>query len=206
MRLVLIRHGQTESNVRHLLDTAHPGAPLDDIGREQAENLVHSLAAEQIHAVFSSTITRAVQTATPLARALGVDVQQLPGLMEIQAGEEEMAPIEGSHYLTMVGNWLLGDRTATMTGADTCDSFFSRYDDAIGQIASAGHACVAVVSHGAAIRTWAGRRVGNISPSAAAHTRLDNTTFLVLEGDPETGWMLESWGEAGPERLTDPQP
>ena len=37
MRLILIRHGQTHSNVAHALDTTVPGADLTDLGREQAD-------------------------------------------------------------------------------------------------------------------------------------------------------------------------
>ena len=36
-RLHLVRHGQTPSNVAGALDTALPGAPLTELGREQAE-------------------------------------------------------------------------------------------------------------------------------------------------------------------------
>ena len=36
MRLILIRHGETQSNVDRLLDTAHPGAPLTATGLQQA--------------------------------------------------------------------------------------------------------------------------------------------------------------------------
>ena len=44
MRLLLIRHGQTEANVNRQLDTAHPGLPLNERGLSQAEALVASLA------------------------------------------------------------------------------------------------------------------------------------------------------------------
>jgi len=43
MRLILIRHGQTVSNVGGLLDTAHPGADLTPLGRQQAGSLVTTL-------------------------------------------------------------------------------------------------------------------------------------------------------------------
>ena len=65
MRLILIRHGQTQSNVDHLLDTGHPGAPLTAEGRRQAATLVDRLAAEPIEAIYSSDLTRARQTAEP---------------------------------------------------------------------------------------------------------------------------------------------
>ena len=67
MRLLLIRHGQTQSNVNRELDTAFPGAPLNEAGLAQAEALVEALAHERIDALYCSTLTRAQQTAAPQA-------------------------------------------------------------------------------------------------------------------------------------------
>lgn len=83
MRLILIRHCETQSNVDHLLDTAFPGAPLTDQGHAQAATLPERLAGEPIEAVFASTLTRAQQTAAPLAEALGLEVEVIDG---VQAG------------------------------------------------------------------------------------------------------------------------
>ena len=44
LRLVLVRHGRTPSNVRHRLDTALPGPGLDELGHAQAEEVAGLLA------------------------------------------------------------------------------------------------------------------------------------------------------------------
>ena len=44
MRLLLIRHGQTPSNLKFLLDTAVPGAALTELGERQAAALPEALA------------------------------------------------------------------------------------------------------------------------------------------------------------------
>ena len=80
MRLILIRHGQTASNLAQALDTAAPGAPLDETGMAQAEALVERLGADELDAVFSSTLLRAKMTATPLAQARGLVVAEHVGL------------------------------------------------------------------------------------------------------------------------------
>ncbi|GGQ96864.1 hypothetical protein GCM10010216_69080 [Streptomyces flaveolus] len=51
MRLLLIRRGQTPSNLKHLLDTEAPGPALTPLGQEQAAALPQVLAAEQIDAL-----------------------------------------------------------------------------------------------------------------------------------------------------------
>lgn len=71
MRLLLVRHGQTPSNVRFLLDTAVPGPGLTELGERQAAALPEALAGEDIDALYASTLTRAQLTAAPLAGARG---------------------------------------------------------------------------------------------------------------------------------------
>lgn len=90
MRLILIRHGQTPSNVADLLDTAEPGADLTDVGRRQAAAVPRSLVDERIDVVYASTLVRTQQTAEPLLAERDVEFRVHPGLREISAGEFEM--------------------------------------------------------------------------------------------------------------------
>ena len=70
----------------------------------------------------------------------------------------------------------------------------TRYDAAIRQIASDGHASAVAISHGAAMRTWCTARLG-LPPDFFASRRLDNTHVVTLEGDPDAGWRLLAWGD-----------
>ncbi len=63
MRLLLVRHGETPSNVHHLLDTAVPGPALTELGEAQAAALPEALAGEVIEAVYASPLLRARLTA-----------------------------------------------------------------------------------------------------------------------------------------------
>lgn len=91
MRIILIRHGQTASNIGRYLDTAEPGAPLTVLGQEQAQALPAALEDERIDAIYASTLMRTQQTAQPLAQARGLEIQVRVGLREISAGDLEMA-------------------------------------------------------------------------------------------------------------------
>jgi probable phosphoglycerate mutase len=57
MELILIRHGLPDRSE----ESADP--PLSLEGLEQAQSVARWLAPEQVHAVFASTMRRAVQTA-----------------------------------------------------------------------------------------------------------------------------------------------
>ncbi|WP_432523314.1 histidine phosphatase family protein [Kineococcus sp. SYSU DK006] len=199
MRLLLVRHGQTPSNVDHLLDTAVPGADLSPLGREQAAALVDLLGDEGVGAISASTLVRTQQTAAPLATALGLPVAVDDGLREIEAGELEMRGDEASvhRYLEVVAAWLHGDLDVAQPGGEDGRAFFARFDAALAQAVerarAAGTGTLAVVSHGAAIRTWAGVRVRNLSAGFVIATGLLNTGVVALTGSPEDGWTCETW-------------
>ena len=199
MRLYLLRHGQTSSNVDHLLDTAVPGADLTALGRDQAAALVDLLGEKGIGAVTASTLVRTQQTAAPLAAHLGLEVAVADGLREIEAGDLEMLGDEPSvlRYLAVVSRWLEGDLATAEPGAEDGHAFFARYDravlDAVAAARAAGIETLALVSHGAAIRCWAGSRVRNVSPEFVVATGLENTGVVALSGSPEDGWTCDSW-------------
>ncbi|PRY09063.1 histidine phosphatase family protein [Kineococcus rhizosphaerae] len=199
MRLFLVRHGQTQSNVDHLLDTAVPGADLSPLGRDQAAALVQTLGERGIGAITASTLVRTQQTAAPLAAHLGLDVAVADGLREIEAGDLEMLGDDDSvrRYLEVVAAWLHGDLSVAEPGAEDGHAFFARYDAAVAAALAAARAAgvdtLALVSHGAAIRTWAGSRVRNVSPEFVVATGLENTGVVELEGGPEDGWTCVRW-------------
>lgn len=195
MRLILVRHGQTSANVAVLLDTAHPGADLTDLGRAQAAVLADTLDGVPIDAVYASTLARAQQTAAPLAAARGLPVDVRDGLREISAGDLEMLgdPDSVDRYLDTSLAWVGGDLGAALPGGETGEEAFARFDAVVAEAAESGADSVVMVSHGTIIRSWAAHRSG-ISADVAARSRLENTEVVVLEGDPAGGWRTLSWG------------
>lgn len=191
MRIYLIRHGQTDNNVRKIIDAVHPGPSLNPTGFAQAEVLITTLADEGIQAVYASDITRAVQTATPLARHMDTPVCQLPGLREIPAGDQEGSTDYGP-YVEMILAWRT-DLSIARPGAQDGATFFARYDDAIARIGASGHQRVAVFSHGAAIRVWASTRSVNLDFDDQRLHDLNNTQYVLLEGNNAAGWTCLEW-------------
>ena len=80
--MILLRHGQSEFNLHFAVNRRDPGIVdprLTDLGHAQAEAAAEALAAraeagEPITRIVVSPYTRALQTARPVARALGVPV------------------------------------------------------------------------------------------------------------------------------------
>jgi broad specificity phosphatase PhoE len=194
-RLILVRHGQTRSNVQGLLDTGAPGPGLTDLGRQQAAALVDVLAEERIDRIVASPLQRTVETATPLAEARGLPLLQDAGLREILAGDLEMLADHESHmtYLGTVFAWARGDVDARMPGGpETGSTFFDRYDRAV-EAAVEGVGTVVCVSHGAAIRAWAVSRAANVDGSFAADHGLPNTGVVILDRAADGPWQVDAW-------------
>jgi len=156
VRLLLIRHGQTPSNVAGELDTAPPGAELTALGRRQAAAVAEVLT-EPLRAVHASPLVRTQQSAEPLARAQGLTVDVRPGLEEVWAGDLEMASDRESveTYLGTLATWMRGDLDRRMPGGHDGHAFVERYDAAVRGLCR-GHGpgdAVALFSHGDPIRS-----------------------------------------------------
>ncbi|MHA6513055.1 histidine phosphatase family protein [Tessaracoccus sp. Z1128] len=192
MRLILIRHGETESNVKRQLDTAFPGAPLNKNGLTQAETLVEALAHERIDALYASTLTRAQQTATPLAKARELDLVIADGIHEIAAGIEEMNT-DWSVYVGMLNRWAPDNLDEGLEGGETARQFMTRFTNAVAAMERAGDDVVALVSHGAALRVWAISQDPSIGFENAQP--LHNTQWIVLNGSTTDGWKIEQWAD-----------
>ena len=199
MKLLLIRHGETPGNVLGQLDTDHPGPGLTELGERQAEAMARALANEPIAALYASTLIRTQITAAPLARLHALEVEVLEGLHEIEAGSLEKLTDHESHkrYMGTVISWAAGELDRRMPAGPDGHAFFERFDAAIARVAERAameqHRTVAVVSHGAAIRTWAGLRAEGADHEFAARHVLANTVIVAVEGNPATGWNLLHW-------------
>lgn len=199
MKLLLIRHGETPGNVLGQLDTDHPGPGLTELGERQAEAMARSLTNERIGALYASTLIRTQITAAPLALLHSLDVQVLEGLHEIEAGSLEKLTDHESHkrYMGTVISWASGNLDPRMPAGPDGHAFFERFDAAVALVVERAerqqHGTVAVVSHGAAIRTWAGLRADGIDHEFVARHILANTGIVALEGSVATGWNLIHW-------------
>ncbi|MFF4116363.1 histidine phosphatase family protein [Streptomyces sp. NPDC001714] len=196
MRLLLIRHGQTPTNVDFLLDTAVPGPGLTALGEQQAAALPGALADEDIEALYVSTLTRTQLTAAPLAAARGLDPVVRDGIREVAAGDLELLPghsERGEEYMRTVFAWAAGETARRMPGGETGDEALGRYDAVIAEAAASGAGTAAMISHGAAIRLWTAARADNVDVPYAASRPLGNTGVVILEGSPADGWKALSW-------------
>jgi len=85
-RIYLIRHGTTDLINKQLCGNL-PGIHLNDAGRQMAQRTAAYLSKRPIQAIFSSPMERALETASPLAQALKMEVTPCEFLREINFGD-----------------------------------------------------------------------------------------------------------------------
>jgi len=78
-KLILVRHGTPDEG--HLLQPQDP--PLNKTGERQATQIAERLAGEDVGRIVSSPQMRAQNTATPLAERLGLAIETMEGLAEV---------------------------------------------------------------------------------------------------------------------------
>ena len=84
-RLYLVRHGQSAGNAEGRFG-GHGPTPLSELGQKQAAKTAALLAKEGINAIYSSDLSRAVQTAQPLSELTGVPIIETQNFRERNVG------------------------------------------------------------------------------------------------------------------------
>lgn len=200
-RLHLVRHGQTPSNVAGALDTALPGAPLTDLGRDQARLVGEELAGSGIRptVVLSSEAARARETAGLVAAEMDLPTQAVPGVHEVQAGEYEMrtGPDALLAYNRVVRDWLeLGDLTSRLPGGESALDVQDRAMPLIAELRESyldNAIDVVLVAHGTLMR-MAAVFAGAVPSQWALDNRIPNCGVIELAPDGG-GWSCERWGD-----------
>ncbi|WP_300585125.1 histidine phosphatase family protein [Marivita sp.] len=87
MKIFLIRHGETITSGQTYAGRSN--VPLTAHGHRQAQDIADQLASEPISFILTSPLSRAIETAQPLARQLSMTPVETAALMEINFGDYE---------------------------------------------------------------------------------------------------------------------
>ena len=199
VRLVLWRHGQTEWNAQRRFQ-GHSDVPLDETGREQAARAARHVAALEPAAIFSSDLTRAVETAEFLARLTGRPVQIDKDLRERGGGAWEGltdAQIRAG-YPAEYASWNPPDGESVTAVAERAAAAFERIADGL-----AGGSLAVLVGHGAALNLGMSRLLG-LPERVRVLGPLGNCSWSVM-GRRDGHWrLLEHNIGRLPEQVTGP--
>jgi broad specificity phosphatase PhoE len=173
-RILLLRHAETAAPT--LFHGAESDVALGDRGHEQARALAARLAARRPAAVYSSALTRAVQTAQPVAAAAGAPHRVVPALHERRMGPLSGVPREQgwAAYEAARSRWAAGDLDATHEGGESFAQIRDRILPAFRAIAGAHPGeTVVVVAHGVVIRVLLISLLDTLTPADFAALPID---------------------------------
>jgi broad specificity phosphatase PhoE len=155
MRLILVRHGDTEWNTAGVIQGHNP-TPLSQLGRNQAKAVAKALATETLAGLFSSSLNRAVETARMIAEPHGIAVRELDGLREVDAGH--LVGLTSKEYSErfpeFASQWRTDAAFTRMPGGESIDELRERGWEAIlGIFEKHPTGTVVAVSHNFTIQT-----------------------------------------------------
>lgn len=152
--LLLLRHGENEWVTSGRIAGRTPGVHLNDKGRSQAAALAEFLRKQPIQGIYSSPLVRCIETAQPLAGALGLPICEEPGIIEVDYGEwhgQELKELGKQPDWQRVQHY---PSTFRFPGGETLREVQQRAVSALEEIAKRHpNQVVAVFSHGDVIRT-----------------------------------------------------
>lgn len=172
-RLWLVRHGETTWNSRGLVQGQRdPG--LSPVGREQIARCCRTLAAASPEALYSSDLRRALESAAPIARALGVEVRADPGLRERSLGDAEGLPAARlGPERSGVTSGRVVDADAAPTGGESVRQLYERAATCAARILSLHRGDLVLVCHGGVVRALCAWLDG-VPPEEMAWTEVEN--------------------------------
>ncbi|MBA7711342.1 Phosphoserine phosphatase 1 [subsurface metagenome] len=186
-RLLLVRHGETELNSAERY-WGHSDVKLSALGIRQAEGLRDRLSAEQIDAIYSSDLKRALVTAKTIASGRQLAVITCAELREINFGKIEGLNFEEISQLfpEFAAKWRLQrDINLEFPGGESFNELNSRVSSFADRLRRhTDDEVVLVVAHAGVLRTLICQLMG-IELRCIYQIRLDLASLSIVETYPQ---------------------
>lgn len=185
MRLLLIRHAESEGNAQGRLQ-GRKEYPLSERGFTQAAALAERLSTQPIAAVYASPIRRAADTAEAVAGSLGLTVIPEPRIQEYDFGDklsgltwQEIRELQPEVVSTIVSG---GSEFPSYPGEEGREAFRDRAIAAIAEIVErhAADQSVAVVTHAGPVIVYLMEVLGR-TYSRPIPFSIDNACITTIE-------------------------
>ncbi len=187
MRIFLIRHGETLSNARRIVQL--PNDPLSPNGIAQAKRLAGRIATSGAVRLLSSDLKRAAMTTECITNATGLEPEFSERLHERNFGE-----LRGTPYDELTMDPFAPDYEPP--AGESWERFHTRVEGAWKYIQDAAHesAPLAVVTHGLVLRTILVRHLGvdlEDSQASATARQIPNTSVTTVE-KTDDAWQVRT--------------
>ena len=127
-KIYLIRHGQTDYNLRGVVQGSGIDAPLNETGRKQAEAFYQTYKSVSFDKVYTSVLQRSQQSVKKFL-ADGIPHEAFEGLNEISWGNREgisITPEEDAYYHHMLKEWQRGNTSLKIEGGESPEDLVAK--------------------------------------------------------------------------------
>jgi probable phosphoglycerate mutase len=194
-RLCIIRHGETDWNVEKRIQ-GHTDVPLNAVGRAQALAMAFSAAHQRFHAIYSSDLMRAMETAQVLAQREDLVVNPLPQLRERHFGLfQGITAAQGAErYPEAYAHYMARDLDYSFETGESLCQFAERVAGGIDWLVRhhSGQT-IAAVSHSGVLDVVYRRATGRPLQTPRDFV-IPNCALNWFHFDSQ-GWHLESWAD-----------
>lgn len=180
-----IRHGQTDLNLKGIVQGRGINSPLNETGHKQAQAFYSAFNDVPFDKIYTSTLLRTKQTVKPFLE-LGIPSEELAGLDEISWGiyegrEQDETIITG--FEEVVNSWREGNLDLSIVEGESPNQLVDRQKEAVSyMLQQKNEKTVLVCMHGRAMRIMLCHLTG-VSVHLMDDFPHTNTALYVLEYD-----------------------
>jgi len=148
-KVYVVRHGQTAWNLEEIF-RGRVDIPLDDTGKKEVHLAGEALKDETIHAVYSSPLSRSMETAENIAKFQDVGVSPLDAIIDISYGDWEGKPLAEiqEKFPDLYELWMKEPHNVHFPNGETLEAVGSRAMEAVNRlVAQHKDENIALVAH-----------------------------------------------------------
>jgi probable phosphoglycerate mutase len=154
-KIYIIRHGQTDYNLKGIVQGSGVDSSLNELGKLQSRAFFQAYKHIAFDKVYTSALRRSIETVSGFLE-LGIPHEILPGLNEICWGRKEGLPItpeEDAYYHHLLAQWRAGNTSLRIEGGESPEDVAERLRPALAHIFAQTHeTTILICMHGRAMR------------------------------------------------------
>jgi probable phosphoglycerate mutase len=194
-RICIVRHGETDWNIEKRIQ-GHTDIPLNATGRAQALAMAYNAGHHHFSAIYSSDLSRALETAQALAEREALPVRRLPQLRERHYGIfQGITAAEGAAlYPAAYAHYMARDPHYDFETGEPMLAFAGRVAEGIDWMVRHHQGeTLCAVSHGGVLDILYRRATGRPLETPRDFV-IPNAALNWFHFDA-AGWHLEMWGD-----------
>jgi broad specificity phosphatase PhoE len=197
MKLYIVRHGESEANVQHVISNRESPFRLTPRGQEQANALAQNLRDIPITAIYSSPVLRARETAEIISQSFHLPYQVTEALREYDCGilEEKSDQESWKLHSEIAEDWTLNHNYLRKPeGGESFLDIQNRFLPFIESLKHDNAEHILLIGHGGLFHLMLPLLLTNIDNDFVRSHGLGHTECVIAEDDSGQ-FVCKAWGD-----------